>query len=444
MSVRVRFAPSPTGSLHIGSIRTALYNYAFAKKHNGQLLLRIEDTDRVRFDAESVVSILEDLIWMGLQWDDGPFYQSERLRLYREAAEQLVTDGAAYYCFCPRGQSDDGCRWFLPDKARERADREPHVIRLKVPQVGVDIHLDDLIYGRVSWPLRTIDDQVLLKSDGFPTYHLAVVVDDHDMGITHVFRGEDWLPSTPKHLLLYDALGLVPPAFGHLPNVLGAAGVKLAKRYGTTSVTEFRDSGYLPEALTNYVALIGWATKTTDEVLSLTEITERFDIAGIQRAGGRWDQDRLDWFNGVWIRRLSPNEFRYRAGFYLPPGWDRSVVAKVLPLMQPRIKTLTELRPQIAFLFEPVEVTPTHPAHPMRDILEDLAWLFSHTADLFDAAHIKKYVEHVSVASGVKIRPLTMAIRVAVTGATVGPPLYESLELLGVDKTVMRLRGHAI
>ena len=270
VTVRVRFAPSPTGSLHIGSVRTTLYKYFMARQHQGTLILRIEDTDQDRLVPGAIDSIYDGLHWMGIDWDEGPreggavgpYVQSERLPIYQAHAATLVADGAAYPCFCTRERLDEmrkaqqargeitrydrQCRTIDPGAAAERAATERHVIRLKVPEDG-EIAIDDLVYGHIAWPLRSIEDQVLLKSDGFPTYQLAVVIDDHLMEISHVFRGEDWLPSTPKHLLVYQAFGWTVPPHAHLPNVLGPDSKKLAKRHGATKVEEFRTTGYLPE-----------------------------------------------------------------------------------------------------------------------------------------------------------------------------------------------------
>src|SRR6266511_3730631 len=330
VTVRVRFAPSPTGSLHIGSVRTALYNYLFARQSKGSLVLRIEDTDQDRLVPGAIESIYEGFDWVGVKWDEGPreggphapYIQSARLPLFQKHAQELVDSAAAYFCFCSkerlaslRAQQaarkeitryDGLCRRIDPKEAAERAKSEPHVVRLKVPDEGV-IAVDDLVYGHIEWPLNTIEDQVLLKSDGFPTYHLAVVVDDHVMGITHVFRGEDWLPSTPKHLLIWQAFGWTIPPHAHVPNVLGPDGKKLSKRHGATKVEEFRAQGYLPAAMANYLALIGWASGTEEEIFTMDELVQRWRIDQVHRDGGKWDRPRLDWFNGMYIRRLTPD-----------------------------------------------------------------------------------------------------------------------------------------
>src|SRR5438477_387624 len=372
---------SPAGSLHIGSVRTTLYNYLFAKQNKGTLILRIEDTDQDRLVGGAIDSIYDGLAWMGLRWDEGPreggahapYIQSERLPRYQRAAGELIEKRAAYLCFCSkerlaalRAQQaaakqitryDGHCRNIPPADAAERAKTESHVVRLKVPDEGT-IALDDLVYGRVEWPIETIEDQIILKSDGFPTYHLAVVVDDHEMGITHIFRGEDWLPSTPKHLLIYRAFGWAVPPIAHFPNVLGADGKKLSKRHGATKVEQFRADGYLPEAMTNYLALIGWSPGTEDEIFSMDDLIERFRIDQVQKAGGKFDRDRLDWFNGVWIRRLSIDELITRLEPFIPAEWDRPLLRRALPFVQERAKTLVEMRDQLGFLFGDVAYAP--------------------------------------------------------------------------------------
>ena len=471
MTVRVRFAPSPTGSLHIGSVRTTLYNYFFARQkrsEHGALILRIEDTDQDRLVAGAVDSIYDGLGWMGVSWDEGPreggphspYIQSERLPRYQQAAQQLVASGAAYLCFCSkerlaalRAQQaankqmtryDRHCRNITPSEAAERARTEPHVVRLKVPDDGT-IGVDDLVYGRIEWPIETIEDQVLLKSDGFPTYHLAVVVDDHEMGITHIFRGEDWLPSTPKHLLVYRAFGWTVPPIAHFPNVLGADGKKLAKRHGATKVEQFRSDGYLPEAMVNYLALIGWAPGTEEEVFSMDDLIARWRIDQVQKAGGKWDRARLDWFNGLWIRKLPDEDLVSRLDPFLPADWDRSVVRKALPVMRERMVTLVEGRELLRFLFVDdftYEAATLVPKKQQRDAAAGaLARVTAALKDLSSFTHteIEAALRKVAEDLGWHIRDVSHPVRVAVTGVTVGLPLFESLELLGRERALERL-----
>jgi glutamyl-tRNA synthetase len=471
MNVRVRFAPSPTGSLHIGSVRTTLYNYFMARQNEGgTLILRIEDTDQDRLVPGAIDSIYDGLHWMGIRWDEGPreggpfgpYVQSERLPIYQEHAARLVADGAAYFCFCTRERLaqmraaqqargeitryDRLCRSIPPADAARRAESEPHVVRLKVPEDGT-ISIDDLVYGHVEWPLRSIEDQVLLKSDGFPTYQLAVVIDDHVMQISHVFRGEDWLPSTPKHLLVYRAFGWDVPPHAHLPNVLGPDGKKLAKRHGATKVEEFRKEGYLPEAMTNYLALIGWSPGTEEEIFTLDELVQRWRIDHVQKAGGKWDRDRLNYFNGLWIRRLSDDELLRRLDPFLPSEWDRVLVRRVVPLIKERMQTLAEAKDQIAFLFTdalehdrsilvPKKREPGETVTALSRVTVALRFL-----DPFAEDRIEQAIAAVATDVGWSVRDLTIAIRAAITGRKVGPPLYGSIVLLGKERSLERLEA---
>ena len=469
MGQRVRFAPSPTGALHIGSVRTTLYNYFLARQSHGTLILRIEDTDQERLVGGAIDSIYDGLHWFGVRWDEGPreggpdapYVQSERLPLYQKGAQELVDNGAAYFCFCSkdrleqmraaqraRGEItryDRQCRNIDPADAAARATAEPdHVVRLKVPEDGT-IAIDDLVYGHIEWPLSTIEDQILLKSDGFPTYQLAVVIDDHRMKIDPIIRGEDWLPSTPKHLLVYRAFGWEVPPHAHVPNVLGPDGKKLSKRHGATEVDEFRREGYLPEAMVNFLALIGWSPGTEEEVFSMDDLVQRFRIDQVQKAGGKWDRDRLNYFNGLWIRRLSDADLCARLEPFLPAEWDRAVVRAVVPLIKERMTTLVEAKELIAFLFtDTVEQDPALLVPKKRETMETITALSRVTVLLrfvepFGAPAIEQAIAAVATELGWTVRDLTIAIRAAVTGRRVGPPLYGSIELLGKERTLARL-----
>ena len=471
MDRRVRFAPSPTGALHIGSVRTTLYNYFLARQGNGPLILRIEDTDQERLVAGAIDSIYDGLHWVGVRWDEGPreggpyapYIQSERLPLYQKGAQELVASGAAYFCFCSRERLeqmraaqrargeitryDRHCRGIPPAEAAERAKNEPdHVIRLKVPEDGT-IAIDDLVYGHIEWPLSTIEDQILLKSDGFPTYQLAVVIDDHLMAIDPVIRGEDWLPSTPKHLLVYKAFGWDVPPHAHVPNVLGPDGKKLSKRHGATQVDEFRREGYLPEAMVNFLALIGWSPGTEEEVFSLDDLVQKFRIDQVQKAGGKWDRDRLDHFNGLWIRRLADDELLARLDPFLPAAWDRTVVRAIVPFIKERMVTLVEAKELIAFLFsDGIAQDPALLVPKKRERMEVITALSRVTVllrfvDPFTAPAIERAIAAVASELGWTVRDLTIAVRAAVTGRKVGPPLYESIALLGAGRALARLEA---
>ena len=463
----MRFAPSPTGELHIGSVRTILYNYLFARQRGGEMVLRVEDTDQERLVAGAIDSIYDGLHWLGIIWTEGPreggphapYVQSERLPLYQRHARQLVEAGAAYYCFCSKERLaelrrqqearheltryDRRCRSIPPSEAAQRAAIEPHVVRLKVPDEGT-LAIDDLVHGHVEWRSETIEDQVLLKSDGFPTYHLAVVVDDQVMAITHIMRGDEWLPSVPKHLLIYRAFGWQAPPMAHVPSVLAPDGHKLSKRHGATAVSEFRAQGYLPEALINYLALVGWSPGTEEEVFSIEDLIRTWKLEQVQSAGGKWDRERLDYFNGVWIRRLSVEELVRRLDPFVPREWDRSLLRKVVPLIQERMKTLADAKDQIAFLFTdkldydgtlvPKKKDPASTSEALATATVPLRY-----AEPFTASTIKSALHGVAEERGWTIGDLNMAVRVAVTGRTVGPPLYDSIELLGKERALARM-----
>lgn len=472
MTARVRFAPSPTGSLHIGSVRTTLYNYFFARQQRGKLILRIEDTDQDRLVEGAVDSIYDGLRWMGVSWDEGPreggphapYIQSARLPRYQAAAHELVEKGAAYLCFCSKERLaalrtqqaankqitryDRHCRNIDPREAADRAKTEPHVVRLKVPDEGV-IAVEDLVYGRVEWPINTIEDQVILKSDGFPTYHLAVVVDDHDMAISHIFRGEDWLPSTPKHLLIYRAFGWTVPPIAHFPNVLGPDGKKLAKRHGATKVEQFRADGYLPEAMVNYLALIGWSPGTEEEVFTMDDLIAKWRIDQVQTAGGKWDRDRLDWFNGLWIRKLSDVDLIGRLDPFLPAEWDRKVVRGALPIMRERMRTLVEGRELLRFLFtseftyDVAALTPKKQERGAAARALARATAALRETSPFAKPEIEAALRKVADELGWHVKDVSHVVRAAAMGGPVGLPLFESLELLGKERAHARLERAA-
>ena len=385
MSVRVRYAPSPTGFQHIGGVRTALYNYLFARSRGGTFILRIEDTDRERFVPEALQDIYDTYAWLGIHWDEGPdvggpkgpYFQSERLALYHEHAERLLASGAAYRCWCTSERLealradqaarksgtgyDRHCRNLGEDERRAReASGAPSVIRLAVPLEGTTTFTDSLL-GQVAVENKDINpDPVLIKTDGFPTYHMANVVDDHLMEITHIMRAQEWLPSAPLHRILYDALGWQQPSLCHLPMVMGKDGQKLSKRHGATSVREFRKQGYLPAALINYLALVGWSYDDSREFFELAELEKLFSMEKINKAPAVFDYQKLEWFNGSYMRKLSPQGFAAAIAPVLKeaglvtgdgPGTDDLLLA-IAPLIQERVKLLSEVPAMVRFLFE--------------------------------------------------------------------------------------------
>ncbi|MDQ2913707.1 MAG: glutamate--tRNA ligase [Chloroflexota bacterium] len=466
--MRLRFAPSPTGALHIGSVRTILYNYLFARQREGTLILRVEDTDRDRLVPGAIESVYIGLHWLGITWHEGPqeggphapYIQSERLPLYQTRAQELIGKGAAYYCFCSKERLaalraeqearheltryDRHCRSIPAAEAAERAKTESHVVRLKVPDEGT-LGIDDLVHGHIEWQASTIEDQVLLKSDGFPTYHLAVVVDDHVMQVTHIMRGEEWIASVPKHLLIYGAFGWDVPPMAHVPDVLGPDGKKLSKRHGSTAVSQFRDDGYLPEALINYLALIGWSPGTEDEIFSMDDLIRVWKIEQVQSAGGKWDKERLDYFNGVWIRKLPVEELVRRLEPFVPVEWDRVALTRIAPHIQERMKTLKDAKDQIRFLFtDDIGYEPNLLVPKKSDRITTAEAIARARAVLtpvepFTAAAIEPALVGLAAELGWSRKDLNGAIRMAITGRQVGPPLYESLEVLGKEKSQRRM-----
>jgi glutamyl-tRNA synthetase len=484
-SARVRFAPSPTGLLHVGGARTAIFNWLLARHYGGTFVLRIEDTDRKRCKPEYEQDIYDALRWLGLDCDEGPeadgpygpYVQSQRIEIYREHAQALLESGHAYRCYCSperlaqmrqqreqRGEDpgyDRRCRDLTPQEcAQQEAAGVVPTVRFRVPTSGVTEY-SDVIIGRVgagvqarmSFDNATLDDFVILKSDGFPTYHLASVVDDHLMGITHVLRAQEWIPSTPRHLLLYDAFGWQRPAFGHLPMVLGTDRAKLSKRHGATAVTAYRDQGYLPQALFNFLALLGWAPGGDREIMSRDELVAAFGIEGIGVAPSVFDITKLEWMNGHYIRACDRESFvelalpfLARAGLVPaePTRQQREYAACVLALEQERVKVLSELPALTDFFFrEDIEYDP---AAVKKWLTKDyVPAAFDELADrflsepAFDAQYVERVVREVADKQGMKAAALIHPLRVAVTGRTAGPGLFETLEVLGRDRCLARL-----
>jgi len=469
--VRTRIAPSPTGDPHVGTAYVALFNYALARRTGGQFVLRVEDTDRERSHPASERMIFESLHWLGLDWDEGPdvggphgpYRQSERSEVYREHAELLVKAGAAYPCFCTRERLeelrarqraakadlgyDGACRRLDPSEAEKRRRAgEQHVIRLAMPASG-DFVVSDLLRGELRFESSRIDDQVLLKSDGFPTYHLANVVDDHLMGISHVIRAEEWLSSLPKHAQLYRAFGWTPPVFCHLPLLRNADRSKISKRRNPVSLNYYRRAGYLPEAVLNYLALMGWTMPDEREEFTLAEFVANFTLDRVSLGGPVFDLDKLTWLNGRALRRLQPAELlaRLRTGLL---GDD--YLLQVVPLVQERVDTLEGFFSYSSFFFVgEVEYdaearaklvarkrTAAETAEALERLLEEtldplLDWDFSSLE-----AALRAFLE----ASGWSPKELYMPVRVAVTGRPATPPLFETMAVLGKEVCRRRLR----
>ncbi len=478
--VRVRLAPSPTGDVHIGTIWLAQFNWLFAKQQGGKFIVRIEDTDRKRLVEGSVNKIYEALDWYGLTPDEGPmqggpftpYVQSERLDLYKKYAEQLVEQGSGYYCFCtperltelrtaqeaakrpPR--YDKLCAAIQPVDAKKRvAAGESHVIRLNVPTIG-SITLRDVIRGAVTFNYDQVDDSVLLKSDGFPTYHLAVVVDDYLMEISHVIRGEEWLSSAPKHLLLYEKFGWTPPAFAHLPLILGTDKKKLSKRHGATSALRFRDQGYLSETMQNFLALMGWHPKGDQETLTRPEVLQQFSLAEMNASGAVFDQTKLDWLNGWYIRQLLPAELlaRIRPWWHIPAEVEptEAWLLKVLLIVRDRLKTLAEIDELTLFLFKnvwDVELTSFdrsllipkkgNSEATQHHLTMTTEWLNRYTGR-WSAAALKEAMMAEIAARGKKNGEILWPLRVALSLRPASPDVFDLLEVLGKTESLRRLQ----
>lgn len=435
-----RFAPSPTGSMHIGSLRTAAYAYALAKHAGGKFILRIEDTDKKREVEGARGEIESTLKLFGLVWDE-KYVQSDRVGegIYKAAAEQLVSAGHAFYCQCgAKNAKKEGFSKELRDPCRDKKLTEG-AVKLKVPDdKKVSFH-DFVLDKDVEWETSTVADTTLLKSDGFPTYHLAVVVDDHAMGITHVLRGHDWMPSTPIHLLVYNFLGFDIPQIGHLTDILDPQGGKLSKRKGSVSVAGMLEDGYLPEALLNFVILLGWAPKDNRELFTLEEFVKAFDIKGFQKANPVLNRDKLDWFNGHYMRLKSDAEFSNLIRSYFQEGVDEKVLEQITPLIKDRIKKLSEAGELAGFFFTEPKVDKKLFGDNYKDHLQ-LAVATLEGLDKWDLESLNSSLMEAIKAKGFKTGDFFMSLRIAITGSKFTPPINDSIIILGKDESVRRLR----
>ena len=468
--VRVRLAPSPTGDPHVGSAYQALYNYCFAKQQGGKFILRIEDTDQVRTRPESEAMIYEALHWLGLQWDEGPdiggpygpYRQSERLDIYRKHVQHLLDAGHAYYCFCtperlaqmraeqqkankPPGY-DRRCREVAPGDAGRRADAgEPHVLRMKVPVTG-SVAMQDLLRGTIHKDWASVDDQVILKSDGFPTYHLACVVDDHLMEITHVIRGEEWINSVPKHLRLYEYFGWEPPLFCHLPLLRNndANKTKLSKRKNPTSINFYRRAGYLPQALVNFIGLMGWSMPGGRDKFTLAEMLEQFRLEDITLGGPAFDIDKLRWLNGRYMREdFTPTSLLEQLKQW---ALNDPHLEGIVALAQPRMETLGDWGQLTAFFF--ADEVPLDPAalalagqspDALKAIFQIAMWEME-KLDHFGRDELSGLFKRLAEIFAIKLRELTRPFYVAMSGAAASTPLFDTMAILGSDMVRVRLR----
>ena len=477
-AVRVRYAPSPTGNPHIGNIRTAMFNWLFARRNEGRFIVRVEDTDQGRITEGAVDHILDGLEWLGIDWDEGPrvgggygpYFQSQRLERYHAAAERLVAAGEAYRCYCPpervdalrkeqarnrqRVGYDSHCRYLAEsERLANDAAGMPSVLRFAMPQSGVT-SVDDAIRGHVEWQNELTDDFVLVKSDGFPTYHMAVVVDDHAMEISHVLRAEEWLPSTPRHVQLYRALGLTMPRFGHLPMILGADRAKLSKRHGATSLMEYRDDGFLPEALINFMALLGWSLDGETDIMAADTIREHFTLERVGKPAAIFDLDKLQWMNGVYIRQTDAVDLADRIRPFLEREYpadrlpiDREYLLRIVPLVQERIKTLADAPAMISYFFEDApEYDGAMLVQRGMDAPGTLAALQRAERDLsavaagdFGHESLEARLRATGAELGLSGRQFFGTLRTALTGRTATPPLFEMMEVMGQERVAQRL-----
>ena len=465
---RVRFAPSPTGYLHVGGARTALFNWLFARHTGGTFILRIEDTDFERSSEDMVQGILDGMRWLGMAWDEGPFFQSRRLPLYQSTAEKLRLSGQAYYCFCTkeeleqrRAQAvaagrtpmyDRRCRIIDSLVAEQRVEAgEPAALRFAVPEGGVTA-FNDAVFGRVEFANVELEDFVLLRSDGVPTYHLSVVADDLDMRLTHVIRGADHISNTPKQVLQYQALGETLPVFAHLPLILGPDKSRLSKRHGATSVMAYQDMGIVPEAFRNFLALLGWTPgKAEREIFSSEELIGLFSLDGISRSNAVFDNDKLAWFNTEWIRRYSPEQLMplieeewVRAGFR--SDRSREEILATIALLQPRARSLKDFAQAFRgyfcdeFEFDTAAVAKFLSDDRSRAMLVELGERYQQL-DEFNEATAEQLLRGFAEEKGVKAGALINGSRVALTGQGVAPSLFAVMTALGKERVVKRLRG---
>lgn len=476
--VRVRFAPSPTGYLHIGGARTALFNWLFANKMGGKLILRIEDTDTERLKEDSVSQILTSLKWLGINWDEGPevggecgpYYQSERLDIYKKYADKLLEEGKAYYCFCSAADLEAQrekqraakqpfryartCRDLSAEEVQARiAAGEPYSVRVKIPVEGT-ITVHDLIHGDVTFNMDQFDDFVIVKSNGMPTYNFAVVVDDHLMGMTHVLRAEEHLSNTPKQLLIYEALGWEPPKFGHMPMILAPDRSKLSKRHGATSVEEFRSQGYLAEAIVNYLTLLGWGPGDERELFTLQETVELFELEQMSKKAAIYDTKKLTWMNGQYLSELPLEKILPEAKpFFIKDGlvteeWfndaaNEAYFEKLVDVVRVRVKTLQEVADASSYFFKELEGydekgVSKHFKPENIAILEQCIAAIK-ADEVYDLASTEAAYNKIAADNGLALGKVIHPTRLALTGRTVSPGMFDVMVLLGKEKTLARL-----
>ena len=461
--VRVRFAPSPTGFLHIGGVRTALFNWLFARHHKGKFILRIEDTDRERSTEDSIQEIIESMQWLGLDWDEGPFRQMERQSLYTQKVKELLDGQKAYLCYCTAEEldrrrkmaQDQGAKPKYDGKCRDRTEYPkgaPHVIRFKCPQEG-SVVVKDILRGNVTFDLAEQDDFIIFRTDGTPTYNFVVVVDDADMGITHVIRGDDHLSNTPRQVLMYDALGFARPQFAHISMILGADKSRLSKRHGATSTLLYRDMGYLPDALINYLARLGWS-HGDQEIFTREEMIEHFSLEHVTISAAVFNPEKLTWVNEQWIQKSTPEELvdALEAALIkeniLPEehGKSKDDLLKVIPPLQQRAKTLVEMAHGAEFYLNE-EVTFDEKAKTkflkpeIKPLFDKLVAGLEGMSEPLDHDTVETLFKQTVEEAGLKLGKLAQPVRVALTGKTASPGIFDVVLLLGKERTIERLKS---
>lgn len=473
MSIRTRIAPSPTGMPHIGTVFQALFDYIWAKKNNGQFLVRIEDTDQGRYVEGAEKAIFDALAWFGLNPDESPVHggeygsyrQSERLDIYKKHAEDLIDSGYAYYCFCSPERLDEvrtqmqkqgkppmydkHCRNLDPQESKAKAVTTTHVIRMKIPE-NETLSFIDLIRGKISFESSTVDDQVILKSDGFPTYHLAVVVDDHLMKITHIIRGEEWITSTPKHLLLYRYFGWDMPQIIHTPLLRNPDKSKLSKRHGHASVSWYQENGYLPEAIINFLATRVWNHPDGREIFSLSDLIEKFEFEDMHIQGPIVDIAKLNWYNGLYIRALSDEELLQKLGPYKPVELPDEMLLKFIPLIKERLEKLSEIGELTEYLYKKPQIDPKAVLKESKmsavDTADYLSKVISVLSDIQESdwtvVLLEEKLHRLQESLVLKPRPAFMTIRLAATGHSATPPLFDILHIIGKQNCLENL-SHA-
>ncbi len=462
MNVKTRMAPSPTGNLHLGTAYATLWPYLFARKNNGQFILRIEDTDKERSTKEYAENILEGLTWLGFEWDRGPFYQTDRMDIYKKYSDELLSSGKAYLCFCSKEELEarrkfqqvEGlpqvysgkCRKLSVEELKEKKSKGiNYVVRFAMPEGRGSIEFEDLIHGKISIEAKLIGDTVIMRQNNVPLYNFAVVIDDIDMGITHVLRGDDHISNTPKQIVLFEAFGKEVPRFGHFPVILNQdRSGKLSKRTGSTAIADYKKDGYLPEALINYLALLGWTPSDGKEILSKDELIKKFDVKDMTKAAAAWNQEKLDWINGEYIRMLSDEELTKRLQEYLVDHPAKDSIAPVVPLIKERIKKLSDFIPLTNFLFEDQEyemkvfnkIKTSQKKEILEKILEKMVKMGgSWEAEEFES-NFRDLADYFDISAG----DMFQLIRIAISGQLVTPPLFESIKILGEDGTKNRVK----